>query len=206
MKSLSVVVKAADFSAKKHSRQRRMNDKTIPYINHPIEVARILADEGSVEDPVVLAAALLHDTVEDTDATIDEVAREFGEPIARVVAEVTDDKSLPKGERKRRQVTHAREISTPARLVKLADKLSNLRGLAVDPPPSWGADRVRGYFVWASFVVESIGNVNAPLFRSLEELFASEISVGERRFRAVPGETAERTDLLAAYYHSMDNL
>ncbi|KAM5206785.1 guanosine-3',5'-bis(diphosphate) 3'-pyrophosphohydrolase MESH1 isoform 2-T2 [Hipposideros larvatus] len=123
------LLEAADFAARKHRRQRRKDPEGTPYINHPIGVARILTHEAGITDIVVLQAALLHDTVEDTDTTLDEVELYFGVPVRRLVEEVTDDKTLPKMERKRLQVEHAPHSSPGAKLVKLADKLYNLRDL-----------------------------------------------------------------------------
>ncbi|HLU47192.1 MAG TPA: HD domain-containing protein, partial [Planctomycetota bacterium] len=141
---LVLLLRAIDIAAKAHRKQRRKDDKETPYINHPIEVARILADEGGVDDPEIITAALLHDTVEDTATSLDEIRGAFGDRVARIVGEVTDDKSLPKVERKRLQIIHASEISRGARLVKLADKISNLRGLRSSVPKGWDAARVRG--------------------------------------------------------------
>nr|KAF6399219.1 HD domain containing 3 [Molossus molossus] len=123
------LLEAADFAAHKHRRQRRKDPEGTPYINHPIGVARILTHEAGITDIVVLQAALLHDTVEDTDTTLDEVELHFGAQVRRLVEEVTDDKTLPKLERKRLQVEHAPHSSPGAKLVKLADKLYNLRDL-----------------------------------------------------------------------------
>ncbi|XP_014333540.1 guanosine-3',5'-bis(diphosphate) 3'-pyrophosphohydrolase MESH1 isoform X3 [Bos mutus] len=123
------LLEAADFAARKHQRQRRKDPEGTPYINHPIGVARILTHEAGITDIVVLQAALLHDTVEDTDTTLDEVELHFGDQVRRLVEEVTDDKTLPKLERKRLQVEHAPQSSPGAKLVKLADKLYNLRDL-----------------------------------------------------------------------------
>uniref|UniRef100_A0A8C6G0C3 Guanosine-3',5'-bis(diphosphate) 3'-pyrophosphohydrolase MESH1 n=1 Tax=Moschus moschiferus TaxID=68415 RepID=A0A8C6G0C3_MOSMO len=123
------LLEAADFAARKHQRQRRKDPEGTPYINHPIGVARILTHEAGITDIVVLQAALLHDTVEDTDTTLDEVELHFGDQVRRLVEEVTDDKTLPKLERKRLQVEQAPQSSPGAKLVKLADKLYNLRDL-----------------------------------------------------------------------------
>ena len=128
MKSeLTLVLKALEFAAHKHRDQRRKDPAASPYINHPIALANVLVNEGGVTDVEVLAAALLHDTVEDTATTPEELEEQFGARIARIVAEVTDDKALPKAERKRLQVVHAAELSREAKLVKLADKICNLR-------------------------------------------------------------------------------
>uniref|UniRef100_A0A8C5JNB4 Guanosine-3',5'-bis(diphosphate) 3'-pyrophosphohydrolase MESH1 n=3 Tax=Passerellidae TaxID=1729112 RepID=A0A8C5JNB4_JUNHY len=123
------LLEAVDFAARKHKDQRRKDPEGTPYINHPIAVARILAHEAGVTDMVVLQAALLHDTVEDTDTTFSEIEERFGAEVRRVVEEVTDDKSLPKMERKRLQIERAAACSRRAKLVKLADKLHNLRDL-----------------------------------------------------------------------------
>ncbi|CAH7342318.1 Hddc3 [Phodopus roborovskii] len=123
------LLEAADFAAQKHRQQRRKDPEGTPYINHPIGVARILTHEAGITDIVVLQAALLHDTVEDTDTTLDEVELHFGARVRRLVEEVTDDKTLPKLERKRQQVEQAPHSSPGAKLVKLADKLYNLRDL-----------------------------------------------------------------------------
>lgn len=120
-------------------------------------------------------AALLHDTVEDTATTLDDVRSNFGDDVARVVGEVSDDKSLNKAERKRAQIEHARVISREAKLVKLADKLYNLRDLRTSPPPNWSSDRVAGYFVWARHVVDGMRGTNAHLESELDALFAAVI-------------------------------
>src|SRR5713101_8757667 len=127
---LTLLLKALAFAAHKHRDQRRKDAQASPYINHPIALADVLVNEGGVTDVEVLCAALLHDTVEDTATTHEELANAFGSRIARIVAEVTDDKTLPKAERKRLQIEHAPSISREAKLVKLADKLCNLRDVA----------------------------------------------------------------------------
>lgn len=152
----ALLIRALAFAAHKHRNQRRKDADASPYINHPIALANVLANEADITDPVVLASALLHDTIEDTDTTCFELETEFGSAIAAVVAEVTDDKSLPKAERKRLQVEHAAHISTPAKLVKLADKICNLRDVANSPPADWSLERKREYFDWARSVVERL--------------------------------------------------
>jgi guanosine-3',5'-bis(diphosphate) 3'-pyrophosphohydrolase len=126
-------------------------------------LAHILSSEGGVSDVVVLASALLHDTVEDTQTTLEELEREFGSEVASVVAEVTDDKSLPKDERKRLQVVKAASKSDRAKLVKLADKISNLRDIAGTPPADWSTERRVTYFHWAKDVVDGLRGVNSAL-------------------------------------------
>src|SRR3954466_7229451 len=135
---LALLLKALAFAAHKHRDQRRKDAEASPYINHPIALADVLVNEGGVTDFEVLCAALLHDTVEDTDTTHEELVDAFGSRIARIVAEVTDDQDLPKEERKRLQIEHAPHISREAKLVKLADKLCNLRDVAERPPKKVG--------------------------------------------------------------------
>ncbi|KAM4596433.1 guanosine-3',5'-bis(diphosphate) 3'-pyrophosphohydrolase MESH1 [Fundulus diaphanus] len=166
-----LLLETVDFAAEKHRKQRRKDAEGTPYINHPIGVARILSYEGGVTDIEVLQAALLHDTVEDTDTTPEELEAKFGPTVARIVQEVTDDKGLPKQERKRLQVEHAPHCSRQAKLVKLADKLYNLRDLNTSTPVGWSAERVQEYFVWAAEVVKGLKGTNSALEKKLEELF-----------------------------------
>ena len=166
-----LVLDALRFAAVQHRDQRRKDGRGSPYINHPIEVAHTLWDRGGVRDPIVLTAALLHDTVEDTDATIEDIEQAFGADVASVVAEVTDDKSLPKAERKQRQVTHAASKSTRAKLVKLGDKISNLGDLLDFPPFEWSPERRREYAEWAAAVVAGLRGVSPELDAVFAELY-----------------------------------
>jgi GTP diphosphokinase / guanosine-3',5'-bis(diphosphate) 3'-diphosphatase len=134
---MNKLLSAVSFAAIKHRDQRRKDALASPYINHPIALANVLANEAGVDDERVLIAAILHDTVEDTETTEQELIREFGQEIAAIVMEVTDDKALAKAERKRLQVEHAATISRRAKLVKLADKICNLRDIASSPPTDW---------------------------------------------------------------------
>uniref|UniRef100_UPI00398F2C8B guanosine-3',5'-bis(diphosphate) 3'-pyrophosphohydrolase MESH1 n=1 Tax=Pristiophorus japonicus TaxID=55135 RepID=UPI00398F2C8B len=165
------ILEAADFAAKKHKNQRRKDPDGTPYINHPLGVSRILSHEAAITDVVVLQAALLHDTVEDTDTTLAEIEEKFGEKVRSVVAEVTDDKSLLKAERKQKQIEHAPHCSYEAKLVKLADKLYNLRDLQRCTPTGWTEKRVEEYFIWASQVVAGLRGTNQALETSLDALF-----------------------------------
>jgi GTP diphosphokinase / guanosine-3',5'-bis(diphosphate) 3'-diphosphatase len=160
---LALLLKALAFAAHKHRDQRRKDAEASPYINHPIALADVLVNEGGVSDVEVLCAALLHDTVEDTATTHEELAGAFGPRIARIVAEVTDDKALAKAERKRLQVEHAAALSREAKLVKLADKICNLRDVAQRPPASWDLARRREYFDWAKRVVDGLRGVHPRL-------------------------------------------
>lgn len=163
---------AALFAAQKHRHQRRKDAAASPYINHPLAVAHILANEGGIEDPVVLIAALLHDTIEDTDTTAGELKEKFGEEIAEIVLEVSDDKDLPARERKRLQVEHARSASPKAKLVKLADKIANLRDLGHSPPAGWPLARKQDYFDWAKAVVDGLRGINPRLEAAFDADFA----------------------------------
>jgi guanosine-3',5'-bis(diphosphate) 3'-pyrophosphohydrolase len=164
MKSeLALLLKALAFAAHKHRDQRRKDPAASPYINHPIALADVLVNEGGVTDMEVLAAALLHDTLEDTATTPRELEELFGSRIARIVGEVTDDQTLPKSERKRLQVEHATRLSPEAKLVKLADKICNLRDVAERPPASWDLARRREYFDWARRVVDGLRGAHPGL-------------------------------------------
>jgi guanosine-3',5'-bis(diphosphate) 3'-pyrophosphohydrolase len=160
---LALLLKALAFAAHKHRDQRRKDPEASPYINHPIALADVLVNEGGVTDVEVLCAALLHDTVEDTATTPAELEEIFGSRVAGIVAEVTDDKDLPKAERKRLQVEHAGELSPEAKLVKLADKICNLRDVAERAPPSWDLARRREYFDWAKRVVDGLRGAHPRL-------------------------------------------
>jgi guanosine-3',5'-bis(diphosphate) 3'-pyrophosphohydrolase len=169
---LALFLKALAFAAHKHRDQRRKDRAASPYINHPIALANVLAREGRVTDIDVLCAALLHDTVEDTATTPQELRRAFGAKIARVVAEVTDDKSLSKARRKSLQVQHARHISAEAKLVKLADKICNIRDVARRPPATWDTARQREYFDWAKRVIDRLRGVHPRLEKAFDAAYA----------------------------------
>lgn len=154
---------ALAFSADRHRLQRRKGAAASPYINHPIEVARVLAHEGAVRDLAVLIAAVLHDTIEDTATTPEEIAERFGPDVAALVLEVTDDKALTAAERKRLQVERAGGLSPRARLVRLADKICNVRDLVIDTPHGWSVDRRRDYLDWTDRVINRCRGGNAGL-------------------------------------------
>lgn len=164
-----------DFAAVKHRDQRRKDTAQTPYINHPIGVARILTAEAGITDPEVLCGAILHDTVEDTDTTLDEIEQRFGPAIRQIVAEVTDDKALPKQRRKELQIEHASQCTDKAKLVKLADKLYNLRDLQQCLPNGWTEERRQEYFRWAQKVVDQLRGVNEVLDEKLKIIFDMEI-------------------------------
>jgi len=169
---VGLILKALDFAAHKHRDQRRKDKRASPYINHPIELANMLWREGGVTDPVTVAAALLHDTIEDTETSWQELRGEFGDDVAEVVLEVTDVKWLKKAVRKRLQVAKAKYASERARLVKLADKICNLRDVAAHPPAGWSLERRREYFEWAKEVVDKLRGTHAGLERAFDNAYA----------------------------------
>jgi len=170
-KEARLMIDALAFAADKHRRQRRKDAEASPYINHPIALARVLSAEAGITDAKVLAAAVLHDTLEDTETTYDELKERFSRSIAAVVREVTDDKTLPKAERKRLQIEHAADISRSARLIKLADKICNLRDMAFNAPPDWPLQRRREYFDWAKAVVDRMRGTSKKLERAFDEAY-----------------------------------
>jgi guanosine-3',5'-bis(diphosphate) 3'-pyrophosphohydrolase len=167
---METVLRAAAFAAEKHRTQRRKDVET-PYINHPIQLAYILV-QADIEDPIVLAAALLHDTVEDTQTTFDEIEIVFGHEIARIVAECSDDKMLSKAERKQAQIDHAAKLSHRAKLVKLADKIANVSDIDGAPPAGWSLERKREYFDWSKQVVDRLRGTHAALESRFDAEFA----------------------------------
>lgn len=168
--SIATIVKAAHFASEKHKSQRRKDADASPYINHPLALANVLATEGGIDNPDVICAALLHDTIEDTNTTADELTTHFGPKVTSIVLEVTDDKSLDKAVRKEEQVRHAPHISLEAKLVKLADKICNLRDILASPPADWSADRKRAYFDWAARVVNGLRGVHPRLEGKFDDL------------------------------------
>jgi|SRR5215213_2529536 len=171
MKSdIAKFIEAAGFAAKKHRNQKRKGADGEPYINHPLEVANLLANVGKVEDCEVLIAALLHDTIEDTGTTEEEITGLFGAKVCGMVREVTDDKSLPKAERKQMQVEHAPHLSPGAKLIKLSDKISNITDILKNPPHDWSLERKREYVEWGERVVAGLRGANAELEKHFDEL------------------------------------
>ena len=157
------LLKALEYASQMHRDQRRKGVEASPYINHPIQVAEVLATVGEVEDLETLMAAVLHDTVEDTDTTFMDLSNKFGSEVSDLVAEVTDDKSLPKTERKKQQVKHAPTLSEKAKMIKIADKICNVRDIGSKPPMDWDEERRKQYFEWAESVVAGCSGVNSQL-------------------------------------------
>jgi len=165
--TLPAILKALHFAASKHRDQRRKDVEASPYINHPIEVAELLSRVGGVQDLTTLQVAILHDTIEDTKTAPEELEEAFGSEVRRVVEEVTDDKRLPKLERKRLQIEHAPQLSERAKQIKLADKISNVRSVTQTPPADWTLQRRREYLDWTKQVVPGLRGCNT----SLESLY-----------------------------------
>jgi (p)ppGpp synthase/HD superfamily hydrolase len=168
MNDLTRVMQAADAAACWHVDQRRKGQAAEPYINHLLEVACLVTTATEGREPDVVIAALLHDSVEDQGIAIEKIAGAYGRKVADIVAEVTDDKSLPKAERKRLQVETAGHKSREARLIKLADKTSNVRAIANSPPPDWSVERRRDYVRWAGEVVAQIRGTSPWLERQFD--------------------------------------
>lgn len=166
-----LLLEALELASIRHRDQRRKDRESSPYINHPIAVARVLCLHG-VTDPSVILAGILHDTIEDTTTTREELAARFGESVAAIVAEVSDDKSLPRQQRKQLQIEHAPHLSTSAKLVKLADRICNVRDMVDSPPLDWSEQRRRDYVTWSARVVDGLRGTNAALERSFDEQHA----------------------------------
>ena len=170
MNNIAKLLQAASFAARKHISQKRKGNDAAPYINHPLEVANLLANVGKVEDYDILIAAILHDTVEDTETTEGEIEKLFGENVAKMVSEVTDDKSLPKAERKQKQIEHAPHLSDGAKHIKLGDKISNIRDVMENPPDGWSDERRREYVEWGEKVINGLRGANENLEKHFDEL------------------------------------
>jgi (p)ppGpp synthase/HD superfamily hydrolase len=170
------LMRALEFVAHKHSDHRRKGAAGEPYVNHLAEVARLLADATEGSDLVLVLGGLLHDAVEDTEATLDDIEREFGREVAALVSEVTDDKSLPKAEQRRRQVEGAPNKSKRAKMIKLADKTSNLRAMLASPPVGWDEARRREYLVFSAAVIEGCRGVNESLEAGFDEAYQAAVA------------------------------
>ncbi len=168
---LALILKALEFAAHKHKDQRRKDAGASPYINHPIALTNALRNEGHITDHKVICAALLHDTMEDTETTAEELHMHFGKAITRIVLEVSDDKTLAKAERKLLQIEHAKHASKRAKLVKLADKICNLRDIVNSPPANWPLKRKQDYFDWAKQVVDQVRDASKRLSKAFDAIY-----------------------------------
>lgn len=161
------LIKAGVYAAEKHKYQRRKGFNQVPYINHPLKVAKLLTECGE-EDESLLIAAILHDVVEDTDATEQDIAEKFNKEISELVMEVTDDKDLPYAVRKDLQVKGAPDLSEKAKKLKIADKTCNIRDI-LSYPLDWSTERKLSYLEWAKEVVDGCRNVNSELEKSFDK-------------------------------------
>lgn len=174
-----LLLKAVQFAAHKHRDQRRNNKEASPYINHPIDVANLLAGVGGISDLVTLIGAVLHDTIEDTETTPEELEAEFGPEVRELVAEVTDDKSLPKEVRKQLQIDHAPHRSERAKAIKLGDKICNLLDVTSSPPHTWSLERRTKYLEWTERVIAGCRGTNERLERRYDEVLrAGRVALG----------------------------
>jgi len=188
------ILRALHFAADKHRKQRRKGADRDPYINHPIAVAEVLAREAGVRSAKLLQAAVLHDTIEDTETTPEELERHFGRRVRRLVEEVTDDKKLPSAERKRLQIEHAPKLSKKARRIKLADKICNLRDLAHTPPKGWSLERRITYLEWSRQVVAGCRGASPELERLFDQtLRAARAALGREKPRRYASPAAARS-------------
>lgn len=182
---LQVIFDALAYASKMHSAQRRKDNRDTPYINHPIDVARLLITEGGITDSSVIAAAILHDTIEDTEATVEDIERMFGKKILGFVLECTDDKSLPKAERKRLQVVNGPHKSQEAKCIKLCDKISNVRDIGEYPPVLWSKERLIEYLDWTMEVVNGLRGAN----QALEELYDKTVEKSREKVESMTGQS-----------------
>ena len=172
MNDVANLIQAINFAAKKHSTQKRKGADEQPYINHVLEVVNLLANIGKVKDYDVLIAAVLHDTIEDTETTKEEITKLFGATVCKYVLEVTDDKNLPKDERKQLQIKHAPHLSDGAKQIKLGDKISNIRDMSENPPDGWSDKRRLEYVEWGEKVIDGLRGVNSNLEKRFDETVA----------------------------------
>jgi guanosine-3',5'-bis(diphosphate) 3'-pyrophosphohydrolase len=188
MDDVGMILRALEFAAGRHRTQTRKGEDKSPYINHPIQVANLLANEAGEKDPILLTAAILHDVVEDTVGTIEEkqelinqISELFGQQVTALTIEVTDDKSLEKQERKRLQVEQAQHKSDNAKKLKIADKILNVRDITENPPIGWPLNRIIEYFDWAEKVVAGLRGVN----KELEDMFDESLKSGRAKYAGI---------------------
>ncbi len=171
--NLERITAALAYASRAHRGQRRKGADAAPYINHPIEVMAVLVSEVGIADCNIICAALLHDTIEDTDVTLADLRELFGTEVADIVAEISDDKTLKSAERKQLQIEHARRLSHGAKIIKLADKICNLRDIGDSPPVGWGIDRQRAYFDWSKQVIEGLRGAHSELEVLFDQVFVT---------------------------------
>ena len=184
MNDIAKILKALEFASGRHKSQLRKGEEKTPYINHPIQVASLLANEGEENDIELLTAAILHDVIEDTvnnpeekGQLINQISDLFGEEVLLIVNEVTDDKSLEKNERKRLQIEQSSHKSEKAKKLKIADKIANVHDITFYPPKDWTLERKMKYLDWAEQVVAGLRGVN----KKLEDLFDETLTIGRAK-------------------------
>ncbi|KAI9294569.1 hypothetical protein K502DRAFT_316832 [Neoconidiobolus thromboides FSU 785] len=183
---MQVIFKSLVFASEKHKKQKRLDKQGTPYINHPIGVANLLVESG-ITDEVIIQGAILHDTIEDTATTYKELVENFGQEVADVVMEVSDDGKLPKMERKRLQIENAKNLTVKAKHIRLADKLYNLTDICRCVPIGWTVARVQEYFVWAKNVIDGCSNTNAQIEDKLTHLFkTATFTLGNQSYPCLP--------------------
>lgn len=189
MDDISLILKALEFAAGRHKAQFRKGSDRSPYINHPIQVASLLANEVKEKDPALITAAILHDVIEDTVSTrkqkkelIEQIREIFGDEVLSITLEVTDDKSLGKKERKRMQIVHAPLLSEKAKKLKLADKTVNVNDMTAHPPITWPLKRIKKYLDWSEKVVAGLRGVN----KELEDNFDESLKAGREKYNVGP--------------------
>lgn len=200
----SRIIEVINFAAEAHKNQRRKNATKDPYINHPIRVAKFIQEIGGIGNYEVLASAYLHDVVEDTNITLDDIENIFGEEIRNIVDEVSNNTSLSSLEQKQAQVETASHKSYEAKLVKLGDLYDNLSSLINDIPPSWSVLKTRGYFVWKYFVLKGYVGTNENLENAIKELFFSQFEKDGEKYYTLPSKDENILEgYLQAYYDSL---
>lgn len=195
------LLKAVQFGIIAHGKQQRKTGG--PYITHPIDAAMILLQEG-VTDMATLQAAILHDVVEDTKTTLDEIREAFGDKVASIVFEVTDDKTLKASQRKQLQISHMPHMTYEAKLVKYADKISNVGGLVKAVPPSWSALRVQGYAVWCREAMKTVHGTHQGLERRLANVLKQSVCLGGNQIPLIP-DNLDIDEFLENYYNMVDS-
>jgi (p)ppGpp synthase/HD superfamily hydrolase len=186
------ICSAIDFAAEKHRLQTRKNEQKTPYISHPIGVAYNVMHYGEVRDANIIIGALLHDTVEDTQTTFEEISKQFGPEVSSYVRELTDDKSLGSLDRKRAQVIEAANKSNGAAQIKLADKLYNVNDLLHNPPKDWSQTRIDRYYQWAQSVIDRLPSSNKKLKKAVEDVINHYWKVQESKKIAEASESKSK--------------
>jgi GTP diphosphokinase / guanosine-3',5'-bis(diphosphate) 3'-diphosphatase len=172
VEDFALLLKAFKFAAFKHRDQRRKDERASPYINHPIAVAETLWETGGIRDVTTLVAGILHDIIEDTDTSPEELEQEFGAEVCNLVKELTDDKELPNTVRKRLQLENIANLSRRARYVRIADKISNVEDIVHSPPARWSLERREEYVIWAGKVIDGLRGANQALEQHFDKVFS----------------------------------